>query len=382
MLNRNLTSRLERIDWDFAGTPSESPFSPLHWHPARLPSQIAATLIGLLTEEGDSVLDPFLGSGTTVVEAQRLCRKGIGFDINPVACLISAAKTLQLSSEKIDILAATLKADARESLSTGLLYRRNSSVTPKTVQTKWYAPKVMNDLSTLWVSIRKLKGAKKTLAQMAFSASLLPVCKETRHWGYVCDNSTPKTEHEGDVLTEYCRLLDRLGSAYRERDADMYNSGFKTISPVLLKCEDSRQSLARIAAESIRLLLTSPPYSGVSDYVKSQRLTMEWLGREIEPVRLLEIGARSKRHRRKASDEFLTEIEQVFVAARRTLRSDGALVTILGESSKRASYIDDFHKMLRRSDYKLAFTTTRTISQQRRQYNSIEMEYITVAIPR
>ncbi len=69
MLNKHLISRLERIDWDFAGTASDSAFSPLHWHPARLPAQVAATFIGLLSDRDDLVLDPFLGSGTSVIEA-------------------------------------------------------------------------------------------------------------------------------------------------------------------------------------------------------------------------------------------------------------------------------------------------------------------------
>ena len=32
---------------------------------------------------GDTVLDPFLGSGTTIVAAQKLDRRGIGFEMNP-----------------------------------------------------------------------------------------------------------------------------------------------------------------------------------------------------------------------------------------------------------------------------------------------------------
>src|SRR2546421_12024682 len=111
MLSPHLISRLRKIDWDFAGSQSESPFSALHWHPARFASQLPATLIGLLSKPGDSVLDPFAGSGTTLVEAQRLCRRSIGFDLSPIACLVAKAKTIALPASQIGRLSEQLKQE-------------------------------------------------------------------------------------------------------------------------------------------------------------------------------------------------------------------------------------------------------------------------------
>lgn len=51
-------------------------------HPGRLPEFISEFFIRLLTEEGDIVLDPFVGSGTTAVSARKLNRYYIGFEIN------------------------------------------------------------------------------------------------------------------------------------------------------------------------------------------------------------------------------------------------------------------------------------------------------------
>ena len=112
LLNPHLISRLRKIDWDFAGSQSESPFSALHWYPARFASQLPATLIGLLSSPGQLVLDPFVGSGTTLVEAQRLCRRSIGIDLNPVASIIASAKSLPVPSSRIAAVAETLKEDA------------------------------------------------------------------------------------------------------------------------------------------------------------------------------------------------------------------------------------------------------------------------------
>jgi len=217
---------------------------------------------------------------------------------------------------------------------------------------------------------------------MAFSAILLPVCKETRHWGYVCDNSTPRTEHEGDVLIEFCRILDRISAAYKERDESSANLGIKTICRSKIECTDSRAAVRKLPEGSVKLILTSPPYFGVSDYVKSQRLSMEWFALDIEPLRLLEIGARSKRHRHTSLQDYLDEMSQLFAGARKALRKDGACVIVLGESSRRTSYIDDFNDTLARSGYRVSYKATRNISPQRRQYAFIETETITIVTPR
>lgn len=52
------------------------------WHPAIFPDEIPRRLIQLYTFTGDTVLDPFCGTGTTVWMAQRLSRKGIGVELN------------------------------------------------------------------------------------------------------------------------------------------------------------------------------------------------------------------------------------------------------------------------------------------------------------
>jgi site-specific DNA-methyltransferase (adenine-specific) len=53
------------------------------WHPAPFPIELPHRLIKLYTRPGMTVLDPFAGSGTTLLAAKRLRRKYIGFDIDP-----------------------------------------------------------------------------------------------------------------------------------------------------------------------------------------------------------------------------------------------------------------------------------------------------------
>src|SRR5438270_9286735 len=52
-------------------------------HPATFPISLAARCIELFTHRGELVLDPFAGSGTTLVAAQDAGRSAAGFDLNP-----------------------------------------------------------------------------------------------------------------------------------------------------------------------------------------------------------------------------------------------------------------------------------------------------------
>jgi site-specific DNA-methyltransferase (adenine-specific) len=77
-------------------------------HPAVYPEFIIQELIKLLTKEGDIILDPFIGSGTTAVAAKKTNRKFIGIEINPKYCKyaeerISKTKQSPITEKNIQI---------------------------------------------------------------------------------------------------------------------------------------------------------------------------------------------------------------------------------------------------------------------------------------
>ena len=98
MTSRLISSRLDELqaalsaDLDFRGT--DGSYGSHAWHPfpAKFPPQLPEFLIGRLSDPGDIVFDPMLGSGTTLVEAVRLGRRAVGCDIDPLARMIAAAK--------------------------------------------------------------------------------------------------------------------------------------------------------------------------------------------------------------------------------------------------------------------------------------------------
>jgi DNA modification methylase len=73
-------------------------------YPARFSPQFVRAAIEQFSSPGDLVFDPFMGGGTTLVEALALGRRAIGTDISSLAAFVSEAKTLILSDKEFGCL--------------------------------------------------------------------------------------------------------------------------------------------------------------------------------------------------------------------------------------------------------------------------------------
>lgn len=364
---------LDEVDWDFASSRSQSAFSSLHWHPCRYPSQIPSVLIGALSDPGERVLDPFLGSGTTAVEAQRLDRLCTGVELNPVAVLMARAKTLGHDARYV-----------RKSVERTIIGYRQSAArddVPSSVQgNKWYTARTLTSLRRIRGYLSTLKGDGKLLAEAAFSAILLPTCRETRHWGYVCDNTAPKTNNERDVFELFEAALNDFVKAYEERDYFRNSSSRKpgALKDVEIIQGDSAVAIDPKKISPVQLIVTSPPYFGVADYIKAQRLSLEWMETDIEPLRQREIGARSKRHRLVAAEQYLSDCKQVFARCRDVLEDGRACAVVFGESTDRAPMRENFEKVLKSCNFKLHYKRSRRISSGRRLAPSLQEEHLLI----
>ena len=239
---------------------------------------------------------------------------------------------------------------------------------------KCYAPETLQDLRRIWALVTSVEDNFALIGKAAFSSTLLPVCTETRHWGYVCDNSNPKTNRIGDARLTFLRNLGQYKSAYEVRASGQPLG----IASAMIYRGDAREVLQRIATGSVGLVVTSPPYFGVADYAKSQRLSMEWFGIEIESVRKGEIGARSKRHRKTANTNFLSELKAVFVECYRALRSGGYATVVFGSSPSRNDTLPVFTDDLKDIGFTLEIDIIRNISSMRRQNPSLNTERVII----
>lgn len=72
-------------------------------HPAQKPVELTNFLVSLLTEHSDLIVDPFCGSGSTLVSAAMCGRSFIGCDMDPLYCDVSRRRTKQLELEEADL---------------------------------------------------------------------------------------------------------------------------------------------------------------------------------------------------------------------------------------------------------------------------------------
>ena len=95
-----------RAQWD------EVPTGGLYSYPARLAPSAALVLLDELPR--GTLLDPFCGSGTTLVEALRSNREAIGSDASPLALFVAAHRTWRPDGDAVDALWAHVVATTQE----------------------------------------------------------------------------------------------------------------------------------------------------------------------------------------------------------------------------------------------------------------------------
>src|SRR5262245_21860696 len=80
----------------------------LHPFAAKCPPQLAKYGINRYSKRGETVLDPMMGSGTTLVEARLPGRNAVGYDIDPLARLIAGVKSRLVSDTSIEMACETV----------------------------------------------------------------------------------------------------------------------------------------------------------------------------------------------------------------------------------------------------------------------------------
>ena len=93
---------------------AHTPMFLIHKYWARKPHNVVGEYISSYTELGDIVLDPFAGSGVTAIEALRIGRKAIAFDLNPVATFITRMSTVPVDIDKLTQVFAEIESRCRD----------------------------------------------------------------------------------------------------------------------------------------------------------------------------------------------------------------------------------------------------------------------------
>lgn len=251
-------------------TSSTNPFTHgLHRYPAKFIPQIPRWAIRQYSRPGEVVLDPFSGSGTTVVEAVAEGRRGFGVDLDPLACLIGGAKVADHDT-------ARLREIAR-----GVLERSRVAAGPRVVPmlgvanfSHWFDEDAWSELQAIKAAIEtvEMSGVERDFFLVVFSSIIRSVSN--------ADDQTQKTYVSGTLkktpppvgLTFEKKLWRAIDSA--EALARVRGSS----SGVIM---NASATALPIADESVDLMVTSPPYLDSVDYMYNLMLEYFWLGSRV-----------------------------------------------------------------------------------------------------
>ena len=362
---------LKSLDWDFSDANTGYLTHGLHPYAAKFIPQIPNTLIQELSGVGETILDPFCGSGTTLVEAARLRRNAIGIDANPLACLISRAKTAVIdeSSEEIDNLRVGLRQLAQDAGQTTLPLFRSSATLgelPPDDIDGWFDEHVIDELCEVRSRCRALENdACRHLALACFSSIVVNVSKQNSETRYV---RREKGTKPGDVYRLVLKALDRaIERAFDfAEEADPHCSIVVVCSSVL----DQPQ------IPMVDLVVCSPPYPNAYSYHLYHRTRMLWLGMDQPKFKIEEIGSHRKysSKSKNAADEntFRSEMCTFFRWIGETLKRDGLACIVIGDSKIRGNVIEN-DQLLVEAAAMCGFTCeanmTREIKKTKKSFN-------------
>lgn len=374
----SLDSLLTQVNWDFADLVGDG-LHTLHWYPATFIAAIPGSLIPLLVDANGTVLDPFTGSGTTGVEAVRLGRKFVGIDLNPVASKVTTAKLSFVHPRELSTHFNS------ESLTRARAQRPPAHARERELL-RWYDPETYAELLSIVSLLSQIKNTNtRTVAEAAFSSVLKHVSSQSKHWGWVCDNVAPK---QGEIRYKpatqaFLRALENYVAASEQMLREMVAVGIANGRVAARKLAtvhrgDANQVMSDMPRASVDLILTSPPYLGVTDYIKSQRLTFLWLEQswsqavssqtlDFESLRSMEVGARSRRYRLDSAAAYRAYMENFFAVAERVLRKRGSIAVIVGDSGARESGTSIIIAAANTSGFTIAMDTQRNIRATRRR---------------
>ena len=268
---------------DFSGSDTGQLTHALHPFPAKFPAQLPRKFIEALTEPGDVVLDPMMGSGTTIVEAYVMNRRAIGCDIDPLAVRICDAKVTPVHALAILRVGKTLLENARMMLidERDRLARcldERFRHTEREFINYWFRPETQLELMALLIEIEK---AQDEITRRVFELTLSGIIIAKSGGVSLARDLAHTRPHKVEDKTIRC-AFDEF-----EKRLNKNIKGLQTLStngyhPKLIVSDARNMALGD---ESVDLIITSPPYaSNAIDYMRAHKFSLVWLGYPISEL--------------------------------------------------------------------------------------------------
>ncbi len=266
----------------------------VHPFPARMAPELALRTLSTL-DKGSMVVDPMVGSGTVLQQARALDLSALGFDMDPLAVLMSKVATTPVNDEAVSEASCRVISEARALSADAIsLPWIDGDKRTKDFIEYWFGQNQRQQLRRLAYVLSRAEeyGITDPVADVLRIAlsRIIVTKKAAASLAQDTSHSRPhrvQTESEYDVMAGY----EKSVCALRKRIGKIPNSGIVRVG------QGDARNLQEIRDSSVDLVLTSPPYLNAIDYMRGHKMSLVWLGFEIHDLtmkRSTSIGAERK----------------------------------------------------------------------------------------
>lgn len=384
--NIRVVNNLESVgDWSFRSSKNQT----MHSYPGTFVHALPATLLSVLGLKGEDILDPFGGTGQTAVEVIKAGGSVITADNSYIATLTARAKLTYLDNSRRNYI---------KKINNKMILDHGSSGIPDfELRDKWHHKDTLKELTCIKNYISNSEDLiVKDFLLASFSAILTQTTgRKGKEHGWFADN-TPlgKTENEPPYqnainyflkkLKTNLGIVERLYASIEASDRHP-KKALSRAKVIQHDATDINIEGYGITENSIRGIITSPPYLCMADYTLGQRLSYYWLNPDgLQEDFAREIAPRRRRFSpTKVAEEYFSKMEQFFINSNKLLIQDGYLCIVLGEPSAKSFSESEVFKKINDLAVKTNFTevwsTWRPINWHRNQgYQKLRKEKILI----
>ncbi len=338
----------------------------IHPYHAKFIPSIPKDFMLQYSKTGQKILDPFCGSGTTLLEALLNGRDAVGVDMNNIAVKISLAKTFIPDIRELDCIFDEIIEDF-----TTLTEYTTVSFPDKEV---WYTKDVSEVIDKLFFLISKIKSNDyRNVFEVLLSSILKTVSNKRSIWnnGYIADNVLPNKKYTGDALKVFRNKYYALKKSYIELVSALPNR-VGNVSIQLSNIIDYSPN------EQFDLVITSPPYPFAVDFVKYNRLVYYWFGWDVNKKSEEETGSRTKRNRSNAVEDFFNEMELVYKHIFSLVKEGGYFCMTVADTHRnksKVSFVEWLYRIFCENGWNLVADDIRQLECQSMAQKRIQYEH-------
>jgi hypothetical protein len=327
MSDSGVSINRELVEAVFASDPVSGYTHNFYRYPARFSPIFVRQVIESFSQPGEVVFDPFMGGGTTIVEALALGRKALGVDLNTLAHFVTSVKTSPLSEADSGLISNWIQ----DTLEAG---RRGIGEESEGIKNlPWNLQRAWSDL------IAQIDWLPSERQRQFLKCALL----KTGQWAVDCKESVPSARKCADYFASQARSMIQQMDAFvlACKEGGIKKNQIRGNRVLLCRSTAGMEihtTLKRIPKPT--LVVTSPPYPGVHILyhrwqVQGRRETSApyWIAgqRDGHAGSHYTFGSRSSL----GIENYFRNVQQTFESVRRVVSQDALIVQLVAFSDAR-----------------------------------------------